>query len=291
MNISGHFEPGTGTWAYLLADPVSKKAAIIDPVLLFDPVSGLTDSSFADEMLDAARKEGYRIEWVIETHAHADHLSAGQYICNAVGASLAASRGITKVQETFVRVFNLPGLVPDGSQFDRLLQEGDVLQLGELRLSVLETPGHTPDSISLVVEDAAFIGDTLFAPQRGSARCDFPGGDAGVLFDSVQKLYALPETTRLFLCHDYPAEGQQPIRDFTVAESRRDNIHIKGETTRAEFVAMREARDATLSLPRLILPSVQVNVRGRQAVPAETNGVAYIKLPYNRSIKNILQSG
>lgn len=291
MNISGYFEPGTGTWAYLLADPATKKAAIIDPVLLFDPVSGQTDSSFADDLLEAARKEGYRIEWVIETHAHADHLSAGQYICDAVGAKLAASRGISKVQETFVRVFNLAGLVPDGSQFDRLLVEGDVLQLGELSIAVLETPGHTPDSITLVVKNAAFIGDTLFAPQRGSARCDFPGGDAGLLFDSVQKLYALPETTRLFLCHDYPAEGQQAIRDITVAESRRDNIHIKSDTSREEFVAMREARDATLSLPRLILPSVQVNVRGRQAVPAESNGVAYLKTPLNRSIRNILQSG
>ena len=290
MKISGHFEPGTGTWAYLLADPATKKAAIIDPVLLFDPVSGLTDSSFTDDLLKLASKEGFRIEWVIETHAHADHLSAGQYICNATGAKLAASRGICKVQETFVRVFNLPGLVPDGSQFDRLLQEGDVLRLGELSIAVLETPGHTPDSISLVVEDAAFVGDTLFAPQRGSARCDFPGGDAGLLFDSVQKLYALPETTRLFLCHDYPEEGQKPVRDITVAVSRRDNIHIKAETSKSEFVAMREARDATLSLPRLILPSVQFNVRGRQPVPAESNGVVYLKTPLNRSVKDILQS-
>jgi glyoxylase-like metal-dependent hydrolase (beta-lactamase superfamily II) len=184
-------------------------------------------------------------------------------------------------------LFNCTDVTPDGRQFDRLLSEGDELELGELRIRVLETPGHTTDSISLVVQDAAFIGDTLFSPAQGTARCDFPGGDAGVLFDSVQKLYALPESTRLFLCHDYPAEGQAIVDSVTVEESCRSNIHINAGTTRDAFITLREARDATLALPRLILPSVQFNIRGKQELPKESNGMAYLKTPWNVSIKDI----
>ncbi len=281
MKISSHFEAGTGTWAYLVVDTASGRVALIDPVLLFDPVSGHSDSSFVQGMLDEVEQQGYELDWVIETHVHADHLSAARFACQSTGAKLAVSHAVCVVQKNFVGLFNLADISPDGSQFDRLLREGDELELGDLRIRVLETPGHTPDGISLVVEDAAFIGDTLFAPQRGSARCDFPGGNAGILFDSVQKLYALPAQTRLFLCHDYPAEGQAATASLSVAESRSQNIHIKAGTNREEFIRLREARDAKLPLPRLILPSVQFNIRGRQDMVPESNGVAYLKTPLN----------
>lgn len=289
MEISSHYETGTGTWSHLLADTASGKAALIDPVLVFDPVSGRSDSGFAQGILDLIRERGYQLDWVIETHVHADHLSAARFICQASGARLAASRTVGVVQKAFSHVFNCEDLAVDGSQFDRLLSEGDELALGALRIRVLETPGHTPDSISLVVQDAAFIGDTLFAPSLGSARCDFPGGKAGLLFDSVQKIYALPEETRLFLCHDYPAEGHAPIAEVTVAESRRNNIHISNNTTREDFIALREARDAKLALPKLILPSVQFNIRGKQEIPPESNGITYLKTPLNRSIKDVVR--
>ncbi len=286
MEISTHYETGTGTWTHMLADTVSKIAALIDPVLVFDPVSGRSDSSFAQTILDQIRERGYQLEWVIETHVHADHLSAAQFICQASGAKLAAGRAVCTVQQTFVRLFNCQDVATDGRQFDRLLSEGDELELGELCIRALETPGHTPDSISLIAQDAAFIGDTLFTPALGTARCDFPGGNAGELFDSVQKIYALPEQTRLFLCHDYPAEGHAAIDHVTVAESRRNNIHIHAGTTREAFIALREARDAQLALPRLILPSVQFNIRGKQEVPVESNGIAYLKTPLNYPIGN-----
>jgi len=288
MEIRSHFETGTGTWTYLVADTVSGKAALIDPVLLFDPVSGHSDSSYTQGILDEAEQLGYQLEWVIETHVHADHLSAARFVCQVSGAKLAVSHAVRAVQKTFVPIFNLEDVLTDGSQFDRLLFEGDELELGDLRMKVLETPGHTPDGISLLVEDAAFIGDTLFAPPRGSARCDFPGGDAGILFDSVQKLYALPEKTRLFLCHDYPTEGQAATASITVAESRSKNIHVKSGTGREDFIALRQGRDTKLSLPRLILPSVQFNLRGGQEITPESNGVAYLKTPLTKAFKNTL---
>lgn len=288
MDISSHFETGTGTWTHLLADTASGKAAVIDPVMLFDPVSGRTDSRFIQDVLEAVSRCGYQLDWVIETHVHADHLSAARFVCRSSGAKLAAGHAVRTVQKNFVGIFNLNDLATDGSQFDRLLAEGDELELGELCIRVLETPGHTPDSISLLVEDAAFIGDTLFAPQHGSARCDFPGGDAGILFDSVQILYALPDQTRLFLCHDYPTEDQAPVASVTVAESRNQNIHIKGDTRREDFVTLRARRDAKLALPRLILPSVQFNIRGGVEITPESNGVAYLKTPLNQPLKDVL---
>ncbi len=288
MQISSHFETGTGAWTYLLADTISGKAALIDPVMLFDPVSGRTDSGFIQDVLETVSRSGYQLDWVIETHVHADHLSAARFVCQNSGAKLAASHAVSTVQKNFVGIFNLDDVVADGSQFDRLLAEDDELELGELCIRVLETPGHTPDSISLLVEDAVFIGDTLFTPLLGSARCDFPGGDAGMLFDSVQKLYALPDQTRLFLCHDYPTEGQVPVASVTVAESRNQNIHIKGDTRREDFVAMRTNRDAKLALPRLILSAVQFNIRGNVEIAPESNGVAYLKIPLNPSLKDNL---
>ena len=288
MEIRSFHEPDTGTWTYLLADPDTGAAAVIDPVWVYDPVGGQTDSDFIDTVLESARANGWRIEWVLETHAHADHLSAAERVCSATGASLACGAGITSVQRNFARVFNLPDLPTDGRQFDRLLREGDTLQLGGLRIRVIETPGHTRDSITYLVGDAAFIGDTLFAPGAGTARCDFPGGDAGLLYDSVMKLYDLPPQTRLFLCHDYPAEGAQAVCGVTVARSRAENIHIRDGVDKAGFVAQREARDETLGLPRLILPALQVNILGGGAPAPEDNGVSYLKIPLNRTIEELI---
>jgi glyoxylase-like metal-dependent hydrolase (beta-lactamase superfamily II) len=288
MQIQAFHEDQSGTWTYLLADPAAGRAAIIDSVGVYDPVSVLATREFIDQVLAAAQSAGWALDWVLETHAHADHLSAASLIRKETGAQIAIGRGIREVQATFKRVFNLETLATDGSQFDRLLAEGDALPVGDLEVRVIETPGHTDDSITYLVEDAAFIGDTLFAPGYGTARCDFPGGDAGRLFDSIQKLYALPGDTRLHLCHDYPAQGEAPTHCVTVAESRAGNKHLRAETTKEKFVEMREARDATLGLPRLILPSLQVNVLAGAAPAPENNGVSYLKTPFNSSIPDLL---
>lgn len=288
LSIESFYEPQSGTWTYLVADRASGTAAIIDPVWVFDPVSGAVDRSQVDTVLAAVSDRDWTLAWVLETHAHADHLSAGALIRDETGARIAIGQGIRNVQATFSRVFNTPDRPTDGSQFDRLLAEGDEIALGKERIRVIETPGHTNDSITYLVGDAAFIGDTLFAPSYGSARCDFPGGDAALLFDSVQKLYALPPETRLFLCHDYPAEGQEPRSMVTVAESRRDNIHLNDATTREAFVALRRGRDAGLGLPKLIFPAIQVNVLAGAAPPAEDNGASYLKIPFATRIPDLL---
>jgi len=288
MEIRSFHEPDSGTWTYLLADAQTGTAAVIDPVWVYDPASGRTDRGFIDSVLATADAAGWRIEWVLETHAHADHLSAADVVRAATGARLACSAGITEVRRNFARVFNVTATLPDDEPFDRLLREGDELQLGTLRIAVLETPGHTGDSITYLVGDAAFIGDTLFAPDAGTARCDFPGGDASRLYDSVMKLYALPPQTRLFLCHDYPADGAQPVCGVTVARSRAENIHIRDGRDKEDFVAQREARDRTLALPRLILPALQVNILGGRAPAAEDNGVSYLKIPLNRTIEELI---
>lgn len=288
LQIEPFYEPGSGTWTYLIHDSISKAAAIIDPVWVYDPVSGEADDSCFNKVLGRAAEKQLRIEWILETHAHADHLTGAGEIRRRTGARLACGKGICSVQKVFAAAFNLDDVATDGSQFDRLLREGESIQLGELEIHVIETPGHTSDSITYLVEDAAFIGDTLFSPGYGSARCDFPGGDAGQLFDSIQRLYRLPPDTRLFLCHDYPDEGQEPICQVSVSESSQKNIHVKSGTRREDFVAMREARDAKLSLPRLILPSLQINIRAGQAPPPETNGAGYLKTPFNRSMDELI---
>ena len=288
IEITPFYEPESGTWTYLVADEATRKAAVIDPVWVYDPVSGFADRSAVDALLHTAEEKGLEIEWVLETHAHADHLTAAAVIVEETGAQLGIGRGIRTVQANFARVFDLPGLETNGSQFDRLFAEGDTLALGKTELRVMEVPGHTDDSIAYVTDGAAFVGDTLFAPAYGTARCDFPGGDAGKLYDSIQRLHALPDDTRLYLCHDYPAEGEQPRSHVTVAESRRDNIHVGGGKDRASFVAMREARDATLKLPRLILPSLQINIRAGSPPSAGRNGAAYLKIPFNASIEALL---
>ena len=289
MKISSFYEPDSGTWTHLLADPVEQKAAIIDPVLVYDPVSGQTDTAFIEQVLAEAERAGYSIQWVLETHAHADHLTAAEWVKRKTGAKTACGRGICGVQKNFAKVFNMEQTPTDGSQFDRLLVEGDGIQLGRLNIEVMETPGHTGDSVTYLVGDAAFIGDTLFAPAFGTARCDFPGGDAGQLYDSIKKLYQLPGETRLFLCHDYPKEGEKPVKEVTVKQSQQTNIHLKADTTRSEFVAMRTARDSQLGLPRLILPSLQVNILAGATPAAESNGVTYLRTPFNRSIADLIK--
>jgi glyoxylase-like metal-dependent hydrolase (beta-lactamase superfamily II) len=290
LKISPFYEPDSGTWTYLLADESSPAAVIIDPVWVYDPVSGTVDSTFIDRVLDKAKEDGKKVEWVLETHAHADHLTAAGEIRRRTGARIACGKGICSVQETFSAVFNMQGLATDGRQFDRLLSEGDRIRMGSVDIQVIETPGHTGDSLTYLAEDTAFIGDTLFAPLFGSARCDFPGGDAGQLYDSIQRLYQLPDETRLFLCHDYPKKGEPPRNEVTVLESRNSNIHVKSETSRVDYVAMRTARDAQLGLPRLLLPSLQVNIRAGDAPSADSNGVAYLKIPFDRSMKDLVQA-
>jgi glyoxylase-like metal-dependent hydrolase (beta-lactamase superfamily II) len=290
MEIAPFYEPESGTWTYLLSNPGTQTAAIIDPVWVYDPVSGVVDSTFIDQVLETARRKNLKIAWVLETHAHADHLTAAGEIRRRTGARIACGKGICSVQETFARVFNETDLATDGRQFDRLLGEGDSIDLGGLEIRVIETPGHTNDSVTYLVEDAAFVGDTLFTPSYGTARCDFPGGDAGQLYDSICRIYQLEDDTRIFLCHDYPKEGEPPSCRITVAESRASNIHIRTGTTREEYVAMRTERDARLGLPRLILPSLQLNIRAGEAPAPDSNGVSYLKSPFNRAISDLIKA-
>lgn len=289
VEIRPSYEPESGTWSYLVADRETRVAAIIDPVLAFDPVSGLADSSFVDQMLKTAALSGLRIEWVLETHAHADHLTAAGHIREKTGAKVVIGRNICAVQKTFVRAFNLHDVATDGSQFDRLVKEGDILALGALAIRVMETPGHTNDSVSYLVENAAFIGDTLFAPTYGTARCDFPGGDAGRLFDSIQRIYDLPDDTRLFLCHDYPDEGDEPVSEVSLIESRKNNVHLNVATKREAFVEMRTERDRHLGMPRLIMAAIQINIRAGAAPTPERNGVSYLRIPFNRKLAQIVR--
>lgn len=270
----------TGSWSYLVSDPATRQAVIIDAVLDYDAAAARSGRSGADRLLRAVHERELDVAWILETHAHADHLTAAAYLKEQLGAPLAIGAGICTVQQTFARIFNLgEEFATDGGQFDRLLQDGDSLPLGALSLRALATPGHTSDSMSYLVGDAAFLGDTLFMPDVGSARCDFPGGDAAMLYHSVQRLYALGDATRLFVCHDYPPADRQAQCETTVAAQRAGNTHLRDGVDLDAFVAMRTARDATLSMPKLILPSIQVNIRAGQLPPPEDNGVSYLKLP------------
>jgi glyoxylase-like metal-dependent hydrolase (beta-lactamase superfamily II) len=274
-----YHEP-SGTLSYVVSDPSSGAAAIVDPVLGYDAASGRTDTVAADAMVDYVESKGLSIEWILETHAHADHLTSAPYLKERLGGRIAIGEGIRKVQAHFSPVFNLKApFVADGSQFDHLFSDGESFAIGELTGSVMHTPGHTNDSVTYVVGNAAFVGDTVFMTDYGTARCDFPGGDAALLFDSIQKLFALPDDTTLYLCHDYPPGGRDMQASASVAEQREKNVHIGGDTGKEDFVAMRESRDAELDLPALILPSIQVNIRAGGLPDAEDNGIAYIKIP------------
>jgi glyoxylase-like metal-dependent hydrolase (beta-lactamase superfamily II) len=280
--ITPFHDSATGTFTYLVSDPASKHAAIVDPVLDFDARSGRTATRSADAVLAALRERGETLEWILETHAHADHLSAAAYLKSRAGGRIAIGEGIRSVQATFVPVYGLAGsCATDGSQFDRLFTDGETFDVGELEVRVLALPGHTSDSIAYLVGDAAFIGDTLFMPDAGTARTDFPGGDAGVLYDSIQKLYGLPEATRLFMCHDYPTGQQTPRPETSVAAEYRENIHLRHDTSREAFVELRTARDRTLAMPALIIPALQVNICAGTLPAPDPNGITYLRTPLN----------
>jgi glyoxylase-like metal-dependent hydrolase (beta-lactamase superfamily II) len=276
------FDPATWTVTYLVHAGPGSACAIVDPVLDYDPKAGRTRTASADAVIEAIRSLGLQPAWILETHAHADHLSAAAYIQGQVGGRIGIGRDITSVQGVFKKLFHLEaGFSTDGSQFDHLFDGGERFAIGELTAEVIAMPGHTPACVAYRVGDAVFVGDTLFMPDVGTARCDFPGGDAAQLYRSVRKLLALPPRTRLFMCHDYPPAGRSPQWESTVEQQRRDNIHIHDGVTEEAFVAMRTARDATLEMPQLLLPSVQVNIRAGRMPPAEANGVAYLKIPLN----------
>lgn len=280
MQIQSFFDQTTSTFTHLVWDSATGDAAVIDPVLDFDYKSGSTGTASADAVIAALDAHNLKLHYIFETHAHADHVSAAPYLKVQRGGKVVIGRHITAVQAVFKKVFNLDDLTPDGGQFDLLIDEGDELKLGNLILRVMNTPGHTPACVSYQVGDAVFIGDTLFSPAAGSARTDFPGGDAHTLYQSVTRLLSLPEDTRLFLCHDYPAPGVAPVACTTVAEQKHNNIHFQGQEM--DYIKIRTARDATLEMPMLILPSIQINIRAGALPTPENNGVSYLKLPLNQ---------
>ena len=280
--VHGLFDPATWTVTYIVHNGPSSDCAIIDSVLDFDPKSGRTQHASADKVIEYVRANGLKVQWILETHAHADHLSAAPYLRAQLGGKIGIGANITRVQKVFKRVFNLePGFKQDGSQFDHLFQEGEVIPLGGMFGEVMFVPGHTPACAAYRFGDAAFVGDTLFMPDVGTARCDFPGGDARALYASTRKLLSLPPQTRLFMCHDYPPANRPVAFETTVAEQRAKNIHVHDGVSEDAFVAMRTQRDATLDMPTLILPSIQVNIRAGGLPPKEDNGVVYLKIPLN----------
>lgn len=281
--IQGFFDEPTNTVSYVVRDPASTTCAVIDSVLDFDSASGRTSTDFADRIIAFVKANGLTVEWILETHVHADHLSAAPYIQQALGGKIGIGANITIVQGIFGKIFNAgTEFERDGSQFDRLFSDGDRFAIGSLQGQVMHTPGHTPACMTWMIGDAAFVGDTLFMPDYGTARCDFPGGDARTLYRSIQKIFALPPETRLFMCHDYRPPGRDvTMWESSVAAEKSGNVHVHDGITEDAFVAMREARDATLGMPRLILPSIQVNMRAGDMPPAEDNGTTYLKIPVN----------
>ncbi|MGY3040968.1 glyoxylase-like metal-dependent hydrolase (beta-lactamase superfamily II) [Rhodanobacter sp. TND4EL1] len=279
--VKAFFHESSNTFSYVVWDPATLKAAVMDAVLDYEAASGRTRHASADALIDFVRAQALTVEWVIDTHAHADHLSAAPYVKAQLGGTLAIGEHIREVQETFGPLFNAGnGFAIDGSQFEHLFVDGEQYMLGSIAATAMHTPGHTPACMTHVIGDAAFVGDTLFMPDYGTARCDFPGGDAATLYRSIQRIFALPAATRVFLCHDYKAPGRDTFaHETTVGAERAGNIHVRDGIGEADFVAMRSARDATLKMPQLLLPAVQVNMRAGQLPPAEDNGVRYLKIP------------
>ncbi len=282
--VTAFFDEATNTASYVVTEPEGRAAAIVDSVLDFDYASGRTDTTSADEIIAAVNAEGLDVQWIIETHVHADHLSAAPYLQERLGGKIGIGQKITEVQDTFGKIFNEgTEFQRDGSQFDRLFGEGDSFHVGQMRVDVMHTPGHTPACLTYVVGDAAFVGDTLFMPDFGTARCDFPGGSADDLYSSIQRILALPEETRIFVCHDYKAPGRDEFAwETTVGEERRNNRHVGGGVSREDFVALRTSRDAELGMPKLIVPSLQVNMRAGQMPPADDEGDVFLKVPVNK---------
>ena len=278
--VQAFYDPATSTVSYVVHGADGGACAVIDSVLDFDPKSGRTSTVTVDKLVAYVREHRLKVEWILETHAHADHLSAAAYLKKRLGGRTAIGEQIRAVQGVFKKIFNLePGFSLDGSQFDHLFADGEVFKIEELTGEAMHVPGHTPADMAFRIGDAVFVGDTLFMPDVGTARCDFPGGDARTLYRSVRRLLSLPEQTRLFMCHDYPPDGREPRWETTVTKQRAGNIHVRDAVGEDEFVAMRTARDRTLQMPTLILPAIQVNIRAGELPPPEANGTSYLKIP------------
>jgi len=282
--VKAFFDPQTNTISYVVRDPNGHAAAIIDSVLDFDHASGTTQTSSADKIIAYVKEQALDIQWLLESHVHADHLSAAPYIQDQLGGRIGIGNNITLVQDTFGKVFNEgTEFQRDGSQFDQLFDHGDVFHIGQMRVDVLHTPGHTPACLTYVIEDAAFVGDTLFMPDFGTARCDFPGGSSQILYESIQKIIALPDETKIFVGHDYKAPGRDEYRwETTVGEQRKNNVHIGGDIKAEAFVKLRDERDAELAMPKLIVPSLQINMRAGNMPPPDEHGDVFLKLPINK---------
>ncbi len=280
-HVEAFFDPATFTYSYVVSDPATRQCALIDSVLDYDPASGRTSHDTADRLIDYVREHDLKVQWLLETHVHADHLSAAPYLKQRLGGQLAIGDRITVVQDTFGKLFNAGSeFATDGRQFDHLFHDGDSFQVGNVQARAIHTPGHTPACMTYIIGDAAFVGDTLFMPDYGTARCDFPGGDARTLYQSIQKLFTLPDETRVFMCHDYKAPGRDEfLYETSIAAEREHNVHVHSGISEEQFVAMRTARDATLAMPTLILPSVQINMRGGELPKPESNGTRYLKIP------------
>jgi glyoxylase-like metal-dependent hydrolase (beta-lactamase superfamily II) len=281
--VMSFYDPLTFTFTHVVYDRVGGRAAVVDPVLDYDSASARTSTVSADRVLDFVREHELSVDWILETHAHADHLSAAAYMKKVTGAKVAIGRGITQVQERFKVLFGLETeFAADGSQFDQLFDDGDTFHIGALTARVIGTPGHTDDSLTYLIGDAAFVGDTVFAPDTGTARADFPGGDARKLYRSIQKLFALPDNVRLYLCHDYPPTEREVSAQTSIHDQQQGNIHVRTGTNEDAFVAMRMQRDATLAVPKLILPALQINIGAGELPAAESNGIRYLRLPLNQ---------
>ena len=279
-DVQAFHDEATFTVTYVVSDSATQKAAIVDPVHDFDAASGRISTQSADAVIDFVRDRNLEVDWILETHVHADHLSGAPYVQEQLGGKIAIGASVGAVQETFKRIFNLEDLATDGSQFDRLFADGDTFSIGSIEAHVIATPGHTPACVTYVIGDTAYVGDTLFMPDFGTARTDFPGGSAAQLYDSIQRILALPDATRLFMCHDYKAPGREEFAwETNVAEQRASNIHINDAVAKDAFVDMRESRDSELGMPKLILPSLQVNLRAGHLPPPEDNGTRYLKIP------------
>ena len=282
ITTQAFFDPKTWTVSYVVWEPATQRAAVIDPVLDYDFKSGHTSTTSADQVLAYVVKHALHVDWILETHAHADHLSGARYLQQRVGGRIAIGENIRTVQATFKKLYNLErSFLPDGSQFDHLFKDGETFRIGEVESTAMLVPGHTPADMAYLIDDSVFVGDTLFMPDIGSARADFPGGEAHQLYRSMHRLLALPPETTMYVCHDYPPASRPARWQTTVAEQKALNIHVRDGITEDEFVAMRQARDATLEVPTLILPSIQVNVRAGHLPPADENGVSYLRIPLN----------
>jgi glyoxylase-like metal-dependent hydrolase (beta-lactamase superfamily II) len=282
-DVKAFFDEATFTVSYIVSDPASGRAAVIDPVLDYDPASGRTGTSSAEEMIAYLADSNLGVDWIIETHVHADHLSGAPYIKEKLGGQTGIGSDVTLVQETFKGIFNIEALTTDGAQFDHLFTDGESFRVGKIDARVIATPGHTPACVTYVIGDSAFVGDTLFMPDFGTARTDFPGGNASQLYGSIQKILSLPDDTRLFMCHDYKAPGREVFAwETSVKEQRDSNIHINKDVSEAAFVELREGRDARLAVPKLLLPAIQVNISAGVLPEAEGNGVRYLKIPLNK---------